>query len=47
MPEWTGDNWMTVERGAVSQWKRCDALSEACGPAASPPSQMRSIESRC
>ena len=20
MPEWTGESWMTVERGAVSQW---------------------------
>ncbi len=38
---------MTVLRGAVSQWKRSEAVSEACGPAAAPPSQMRSIDSRC
>ena len=36
-PAWTGELWITSERGAVSQWKRSDDGARPTGPAASSP----------
>ena len=39
-PEWTGETWMIVLRGATSQWKRSRGVSRPMGPLPSPPAAI-------
>src|SRR5262249_2761355 len=45
-PAWTGEVWITVLRGATSQWKRSFGGSCATGPAAASPAQIRGTAAR-